>query len=100
LSALTHNLNTFRARLQPGVKTMAMVKAFAYGSGTYEIANLLQFAGVDYLTVAYTDEGIGLRKAGIKMPIMVMSPDASSFDRMIAWKLEPEIYNFRSFAAF
>ena len=100
LSALTHNLNVFRAELQPGVKTMAMVKAFAYGSGSYEIASLLQYAGVDYLTVAYTDEGITLRKAGIKMPIMVMSPDASSFDRMIAWKLEPELFSFRSFSAF
>lgn len=100
LSAITHNLNVFRAMLSPGVKTMAMVKAFAYGSGTYEIANLLQYAGVDYLTVAYTDEGIGLRKAGVKMPIMVMSPDATSFDRMIAWKLEPEIYNFRSLNSF
>jgi Alr-MurF fusion protein len=79
---------------------MAMVKAFAYGSGSYEIANLLQYAGVDYLAVAYTDEGIALRKAGIKVPIMVMSPDMSSFDRMIAWKLEPEIYNFRSLDAF
>ena len=100
LSALTHNLNVFRAGLRPGVKTMAMVKAFAYGSGSYEIANLLQYAGVDYLTVAYTDEGITLRKAGIKMPIMVMSPDATSFDRMIAWKLEPELFSFRSLSAF
>ncbi len=100
LSALTHNLNVFRAELKPEVKTMAMVKAFGYGSGSYEVANLLQYAGVDYLTVAYTDEGITLRKAGIKMPIMVMSPDATSFDRMIAWKLEPELFNFRSFAAF
>ncbi len=100
LSALTHNLNVFRAELEPGVKTMAMVKAFAYGSGSYEIANLLQYAGVDYLTVAYTDEGIALRKAGIKMPIMVMSPDATSFDRMIVWKLEPELFNFQSFSAF
>jgi alanine racemase len=100
LSALTHNLNTFRAELRPRVKTMAMVKAFAYGSGSYEIANLLQYAGVDYLTVAYTDEGIALRRAGIKMPIMVMSPDATTFDRMIAWKLEPELYNFRSLLAF
>jgi Alr-MurF fusion protein len=100
LSALTHNLNVFRAELSPGVRTMAMVKAFAYGSGSYEIANLLQFSGVDYLAVAYTDEGIGLRRAGIKMPIMVMSPDATSFDRMIAWKLEPELFNFRSLDAF
>jgi len=99
LSALKHNLDTFRSILAPGVKTMAMVKAFAYGSGSYEIANLLQYSGVDYLAVAYTDEGVALRKAGLKLPIMVMSPDASSFDRMIAWKLEPEIYNFRSFEA-
>jgi alanine racemase len=100
LSAIRHNLNVFRAALSPGVKTMAMVKAFAYGSGSYEIANLLQYAGVDYLTVAYTDEGIGLRKAGVRMHIMVMSPDATSFDRMIAWKLEPELFNFRSLTSF
>lgn len=100
LSSLTHNLNTFRTQLKPGVKVMAMVKAFAYGSGSYEIANLLQFAGVDYLSVAYTDEGVELRKAGITLPIMVMSPDESSFDRMIAWKLEPEIFNMRSLHSF
>jgi Alr-MurF fusion protein len=100
LSALTHNLNTFRSRLALGVKTMAMVKAFSYGSGSFEIAHLLQFAGVDYLTVAYTDEGVSLRKAGITMPVMVMSPDAISFDRMIAWKLEPEIFNLRSLHSF
>jgi alanine racemase len=100
LSALIHNLNVFRAELKPGVKTMAMVKAFGYGSGSYEIAGQLQYAGVDYLAVAYTDEGIELRRAGIKMPIMVMSPDATAFDRMIAWKLEPELFNFRSLSAF
>lgn len=100
LSSLVHNLNVFRKRLQPGVKTMAMVKAFSYGSGSYEIAHRLQYAGVDYLSVAYTDEGIALRKAGITMPIMVMSPDTQSFDRMVAWKLEPEIFNMRSLQAF
>lgn len=100
LSSLIHNLNAFRSQLKPGVKTMAMVKAFAYGSGSYEIAHLLQFSGVDYLSVAYTDEGIALRKAGITIPIMVMSPDLVSFDRMIAWKLEPEIFNIRSLKAF
>lgn len=100
LSALAHNLNVYRGKLKPGVKTMAMVKAFSYGSGSFEIAQLLQFSGVDYLTVAYTDEGVALRKAGITIPIMVMSPDAISFDRMIAWKLEPEIFNLRSLHAF
>lgn len=100
LSSLTHNLNVFRSKLKPGVKVMAMVKAFSYGSGSYEIAHRLQYSGVDYLSVAYTDEGIALRKAGITMPIMVMSPDTQSFDRMIAWKLEPEIFNKRSLEAF
>ena len=100
LSAIRHNLDVFRSHLKPGVKTMAMVKAFGYGSGSYEIAGLLQQAGIDYLTVAYTDEGVGLRKAGISCPIMVMSPDVTSFDRMIAWKLEPELYNARSLDAF
>lgn len=100
LSAIRHNLKVFRAELKTGVKTMAMVKAFGYGSGSYEIAGLLQQAGIDYLAVAYTDEGISLRKSGVTLPIMVMSPDVSSFDRMIAWKLEPEIFNFRSLAMF
>jgi alanine racemase len=100
LSALTHNLNVFRAKAGPGIKVMAMVKAFSYGSGSYEVAAALQYAGVDYLSVAYTDEGVALRKGGIAAPIMVMSPEATAFDRMIAWKLEPEIYNLRSLEAF
>jgi alanine racemase len=100
LSALRHNLNVFRNRVAKDVKIMAMVKAFSYGSGSYEIAYALQYAGVDYLAVAYTDEGVTLRKAGITLPIMVMSPDAIAFDRMIAWKLEPEIFNLRSLEAF
>lgn len=100
LSAMIHNLNVFRSKAGPGVKIMAMVKAFSYGSGSYEIAAALQYAGVDYLTVAYTDEGVALRKGGITAPIMVMSPELAAFDRMIAWKLEPEIYNLRSLQAF
>jgi alanine racemase len=100
LSAIQHNLNVYRALLPSGVKTMAMVKAYSYGSGSYEIANLLQFAGVDYLTVAYTDEGVALRKAGITLPIMVMSPEAGAFNRMISWKLEPEIFSIESLRQF
>jgi alanine racemase len=95
LNALVHNLNYFRSRLKPGVKTMAMVKATSYGSGSFEIANILQFHHVDYLAVAYTDEGVELRKAGISLPIMVMNPEMQSFETMISYKLEPEIYNFR-----
>jgi len=100
LTAIQHNLNVYRNLLPKGVKTMAMVKAYSYGSGSYEIANLLQFEGIDYLTVAYVDEGVALRKAGITAPIMVMSPEAAAFDRMISWKLEPEIFSIASLQAF
>lgn len=95
LNALIHNLNYYRSRIRPTTKIMAMVKAMSYGSGSFEIANILQFHHVDYLAVAYTDEGVDLRKAGITLPIMVMNPEVQSFEAMIRFKLEPEIYNFR-----
>ena len=95
LNALVHNLNYFRSRLSPGKKIMAMVKAFSYGSGSFEIANTLQFHRVDYLAVAYADEGVELRRSGITLPIMVMNPEKQSFESMIQYKLEPEIYGFR-----
>ncbi|MGV3762391.1 alanine racemase, partial [Parapedobacter sp.] len=94
LSAVEHNLNQYRSLLPKPVKLMAMVKAFSYGSGDFEIASLLQFNRVDYLAVAYTDEGVELRQAGIWMPIMVMNPRPPSFDALLAHRLEPEIYSF------
>ncbi|WP_412469269.1 bifunctional UDP-N-acetylmuramoyl-tripeptide:D-alanyl-D-alanine ligase/alanine racemase [Pedobacter sp. KLB.chiD] len=93
LNAMVGNLQFYRSKIEPGVKIMAMVKAFSYGSGSFEIANLLQFHKVDYLAVAYADEGIALRKAGITLPIMVMSPEESAFEAMIKHRLEPEIYS-------
>ena len=96
LNALVNNLNYFRKKLQPETKIMAMVKAFSYGSGSFEIANILQYHHIDYLAVAYADEGVELRKAGISAPIMVMNPDEQSYDAIIKHNLEPEIYNFRS----
>jgi alanine racemase len=95
MDALVHNLNYFRSKLKPGVKMVTMVKAFSYGSGSFEIANLLQFHRVDYLAVAFADEGVALRDAGITLPIMVMNPEKSSFDTIIRYNLEPEIYSFR-----
>jgi alanine racemase len=93
LSAVSHNIKQYQALLQPTTKVMAMVKAFSYGSGSFEIANLLQFHGIDYLAVAYADEGVELRRTGITMPIMVMNPEPSSFDAILQWNLEPEIYS-------
>ncbi len=100
LNALVHNLNTYRAALKPETKIMCMVKAFSYGSGSYEIANVLQFHRVNYLGVAFADEGLELRKAGITLPIMVMNPDESSFDSMTRYELEPEIYSLRALNLF
>jgi len=95
LDALVHNLNYYKSRLQTGTGIMAMVKALGYGSGDKEIASLLAFHRVDYLAVAYTDEGIKLREAGIKLPIMVMNPAPDAMDAIFRYGLEPEIYGFR-----
>jgi len=100
LNALSNNLNYFRSLLQPKTKIAVMVKAFSYGSGSFEIANLLQHHRVDYLAVAFADEGIELRNAGITLPIMVMNPEPETFDTMIEHQLEPEIYSFRILSLF
>lgn len=94
LNAITHNLKAYQTQLRPGVQLMAMVKAFSYGSGSFEIANLLQFHKVDYLAVAYADEGVELRKAGISLPIMVMNAASTSFDVIVQYQLEPELFSF------
>jgi alanine racemase len=94
LNAVTHNLKAYQQLLSPGVKMMAMVKAFCYGSGGFEIANLLQFNQVDYLAVAYADEGVELRRAGINLPILVLNPEEVTFDLLVKYHLEPEIYSF------
>ncbi|QMW05497.1 bifunctional UDP-N-acetylmuramoyl-tripeptide:D-alanyl-D-alanine ligase/alanine racemase [Spirosoma foliorum] len=95
LDALTHNLNYYREKVGSDTKIMVMVKAFAYGSGSAEVAQLLQFHRVDYLGVAYADEGIALRQNGIELPIMVMNPAPETFDALLAYNLEPEIYSMR-----
>lgn len=95
LNAMVHNLNYFRSKLAPGVKIMVMVKAFAYGSGSEEVANLLQYHKVDYLGVAYADEGVDLRKNHITLPIMVMNPSEESFATILEHQLEPEVYSLR-----
>jgi alanine racemase len=94
LNAMAQNLRQFRGLLQPATRVMAMVKAFGYGSGSFEIANLLQFHGIDWLGVAYADEGVTLRKGGIRVPIMVMNTENSSFDLLVEYTLQPVIYSF------
>lgn len=100
LDAISHNLNFYKSKLKPTTKVMVMVKAFGYGNGSYEIAKLLAHHQVSYLGVAFADEGVELRKAGIKIPIIVMNPENSAFSTMIAYHLEPEIYNIEELKAF
>jgi alanine racemase len=100
LDSLTHNLNFYKSLLKPQTKMMVMVKAFGYGSGSMEVARLLQYHLVDYLGVAYTDEGVTLRENGIRLPIMVMNPSSETFNKLIEYKLEPEIYSFKQLEAF
>jgi alanine racemase len=100
LEALSHNLNFYKSKLNNQTKIMVMVKAFAYGSGSAEIASLLQFHRVDYLAVAYADEGVVLRENGIHLPVMVMNPSPQTFDKLLSYRLEPELYSFTIFNRF
>jgi len=100
LERLRENLDFLRSRLNPDTKIMVMVKAFSYGSGAYEIARTLEFYGTSYLAVAYADEGISLREAGITMPIMVLNPEISTYDAMIRYRLEPQIFSFLTLEKF
>jgi Alr-MurF fusion protein len=99
LDSVIHNLNYFKSLLKPSTKIMVMVKAFGYGSGSIEIANILQYHKVSYLGVAYADEGVDLRRNNIRIPIMVMNPSEDSFDSIFTYDLEPEVYSMRIFNA-
>lgn len=100
LNAITHNLNYYKSKIRPQTKIMVMIKAFGYGSGSFEIANLLEFHKVDYLGVAFVDEGIQLRNSNIQLPIIVMNPEPNSFASLIQYNLEPEIYSLKELDKF
>ena len=100
LNALSHNLNFYKSKIKPETKLMVMVKAFSYGNGGLEIAKLLEYHKVDYLGVAFADEGIALKSNGIKLPIMVLNPESTSFGAIIQHHLEPEIYSLKGLLSF
>jgi len=100
LEAMQNNFHFYKALLAPEVKTMVMLKAFAYGSGSGEIGRTLQYLKASYIAVAYPDEGITLRGQGIHIPIMVMNPPEESFDKLMEHQLEPEIYGFNQLATY
>ena len=100
LNAISHNLNYYKSKLSSKTKMMAMVKAFSYGNGGFEIAKLLEHHKLDYLGVAFADEGVLLKNAGIATPIMVLNPESTSFSSIIQYNLEPEIYSIKGLKAF
>ncbi len=100
LNAISHNLNFYKSKLNSSTKMMVMVKAFGYGNGGFEIAKLLEHHKVDYLGVAFADEGISLKTSGIKLPIMGLYPEMTSFLAIIQHELEPEIYSLEGLHAF
>ncbi|MBX3164089.1 MAG: bifunctional UDP-N-acetylmuramoyl-tripeptide:D-alanyl-D-alanine ligase/alanine racemase [Bacteroidetes bacterium] len=100
LNKLTNNVNYYRSLISSDVKLMCMVKAMGYGSGSVEIAKTLQHIGVNYLAVAYADEGVELRQAQIHLPVMVMNPEEDALEDIINYRLEPEIYNFKMLHSF
>jgi alanine racemase len=93
LNALIDNLNVYKSLVPPETGIIPMVKAFSYGSGTTEIATLLEEQNVPYLAVAYVDEGVRLRQMGITIPIMVLNADIFEYRKMVEYNLEPEIYS-------
>jgi Alr-MurF fusion protein len=100
LNKLISNVNYYKALLKQDTKLMCMVKAMGYGSGSEEVAQTLQHIGVDYLAVAYSDEGVELRNSQVNLPVMVMNPEEDAFEDIINFNLEPEIYSFRILHAF
>lgn len=100
LEAMQSNFHFYKGLLGPEVKTMVMLKAFAYGSGSGEVGRTLQYLKASYIAVAYPDEGIALRAQGIHIPIMVMNPPEESFDKLLEHQLEPEIYGFHQLVAY
>lgn len=100
IPALAHNLQLYRRFIKPETKIVAMVKAFAYGSGSIEVATMAQYYRVDFLAVAYADEGIALRNSGITLPIIVMNVDEEAFDVIVNYDLEPNIFSFKLYHAF
>jgi len=99
-NAIKYNLQYFRSRIQNNTKLLVVLKAFAYGSDSIAIAKILEKLNVDYLAVAYVDEGIALREANIKLPILILHPQIENFDKIIPYDLEPNLFNFRSLDKF
>lgn len=99
-SACRDNYRYFRSLLEPSTKLLVLVKANAYGHGAVEFASMMQKEGADYLAVAYPVEGIELRRAGISLPILVLTAGTDYYNEIIDSRLEPSIPNMYSLRLF
>lgn len=95
LKALRHNFEFIKSKLEGNIKCLAVVKAFAYGSDAVEVAKYLEAMDVDYFAVAYVNEGVALRDAGISLPILVLHPQVFNFGTLMDRDLEPSLYSHR-----
>lgn len=100
INALKHNVQYFKNKIKPTTKILAVVKAFAYGHDAVIIARTLKYLNIDYLAVAYADEGITLRENGIRTPILVLHPQIQNFNKLIEYQLEPNIYSEKTLLEF
>ncbi|MDX2359160.1 MAG: alanine racemase [Crocinitomicaceae bacterium] len=100
LTAVRHNINFHKSLLKPETKIMCMVKASSYGSDAKTMSKFISNMGVNYLGVAYTDEGIQLRESGVKLPILVMNCEERSFAQCIDNNLEPAIFSLNQLTSF
>ena len=100
LKAIKHNLEVYKSNLLLSTNVLVMVKSNAYGGGAEGMAKFYQEIGIDYLGVAYVDEGVELRNKGITLPILVMNAEENGFDDCIENGLEPSIYSFEQLDEF
>ena len=99
LQAIEHNLRVFSRHLHGNTRIISVIKASAYGSGSEELAKFLEFKRVTYVAVAFVDEGVQLRKAGIRLPVIILNPDRQGIPEMLQYQLEPEIYDINQLKA-
>jgi len=100
VSSLKHNVLEYKAKLSSETALLVMVKAQSYGSGLDQLFPFFDSLGIAYLGVAYTDEGIALRKKGITLPILVLNPDQESYASCLEYELEPCIGTLKQLDAF
>ena len=99
LRGCTANYRYFRGLIEPETKLLVLVKPNAYGHGAVEFASMMQSAGADYLAVALPVEGVELRRAGISLPVLVLTAGTDFFPEIVDYALEPGIPNLYTLKA-